>query len=127
MTCSLLETVLLNSFQPLQAEIRVNTQRGLHLEQDVQDLSEDLATLPQHLSSSLSHFLVQLQSIVSSESSSNAQETLQEQLRQLIAALSSWNNQLKTELDLQQQLIDSLQSLDGKIDGSERGNPLSAL
>jgi hypothetical protein len=72
--------------QPLQAEIRVNTQRVLHLEQDVQDLSEDLATLPQHLSSSLSHFLVQLQSIVTSENSSDARETLQEQLRQLIAA-----------------------------------------
>jgi hypothetical protein len=32
--------------QPLQAEIRVNTQRILHRSQDVQDLSEDLATLP---------------------------------------------------------------------------------
>jgi hypothetical protein len=113
---AVLETALLNSLQPLQAEIRVNTQRVLHLEQDVQDLSEDLATLPQHLSSSLSHFLVQLQSIVTSENSSDARETLQEQLRQLIAALSSWNNQLKTELDLQQQLITSLKHLDDKID-----------
>jgi len=115
-----LETALLNSLQPLQAEIRVNTQRVLHLEQDVQDLSEDLATLPQHLSTSLSHFLVQLQSIVTSENSSDARETLQEQLRQLIAALSSWNNQLKTELDLQQQLMNSLKHLDDKIDGSKR-------
>ena len=97
---AVLETALLNSLQPLQAEIRVNTQRVLHLEQDVQELSEDLATLPQRLSSSLSHFLVQLQSIMTSENSSDARETLQEQLRQLIAALSSWNNQLKTELDL---------------------------
>jgi predicted nucleic acid-binding Zn-ribbon protein len=96
--------------------------------QDVQDLSEDLATLPQHLSSSLSHFLVQLQSIVTSENSSDARETLQEQLRQLIAALSSWNNQLKTELDLQQQLMDSLKRLDDKIDGSnERHNSLEPL
>jgi gas vesicle protein len=90
----------------------------------VQDLSEDLATLPQHLSSSLSHFLAQLQSIVTSKNSSDARETLQEQLRQLIAALSSWNNQLKTELDLQQQLMDSLKRLDDKIDGSERLNSL---
>jgi chromosome segregation ATPase len=119
-----LETALLNSLQPLQAEIRVNTQRVLHLEQDIQDLSEDLATLPQHLSSSLSHFLAQLQSIVTSENSSDARETLQEQLRLLIAVLSSWNNQLETELDLQQQLMDSLKRLDDKIDGSERRNSL---
>ena len=46
---------------------------------------------------------MQLQSIVTSKNSSDARETLQEQLRQLIAALSSWNNQLKAELDLQQQ------------------------
>jgi hypothetical protein len=70
-------------------------QKVNHQSQDVQDLSADLATLPQHLSSSsLSHFLVQLQTIVTSENSSAARETLQEQLRQLIAALSSWNNQL---------------------------------
>ena len=92
----------------------------MHLEQDVQDLSEDLATLPQHLSSSLSHFLAQLQSIVSSENSSNAQETLQEKLRQLIVALSSWNNQLKSELELQQQLISSLQNLDRKLTHEDR-------
>jgi gas vesicle protein len=121
---AVLETALLNSLQPLQAEIRVNTQRVLHLEQDVQDLSEDLATLPQHLSHSLSHFLVQLQSIVTSKNSSDARETLQEQLGQLIAALSSWNNQLKTELDLQQQLIDSLTYLDDKIYGSEKRSSL---
>jgi chromosome segregation ATPase len=124
---AVLETALLNSLQPLQAEIRVNTQRVLHLEQDVQDLSEDLETLPQHLSSSLSHFLVQLQNIVTNENSSDARETLQEQLRQLIAALSSWNNQLKTELDLQQQLITFLQHLDDKIDGSERRSSLEPL
>jgi chromosome segregation ATPase len=119
-----LETALVGSLQTLQAEIRVNTQRVLHLEQDVQELSEELATLPQYLSSSLSHFLVQLQTIVTSENSSDARETLQEQLRQLIAALSSWNNQLKTELDLQQQLMDSLKRLDDKIDGNERSNSL---
>ena len=70
---------------------------------------------------------MQLQSIVTSENSSDARETLQEQLRQLIAALSSWNNQLKTELDLQQQLISSLKHLDNKIDGSERRNSLEPL
>ncbi len=115
---AVLETALLNSLQPLQAEIRVNTQRVLHRSQDVQELSEDLATLPQHLSSSLSHFLVQLQSIVTSENSLDARETLQEQLGQLIVALSSWNNQLKTELALQQQLMDSLKHLEGKLDAS---------
>lgn len=67
---------------------------------------------------------MQLQSIVTSKNSSDARETLQEQLRQLIAALSSWNNQLKAELDLQQQLMDSLKRLDDKIDGSERRNSL---
>ena len=66
----------------------------------MQDWSEDLTTLPQHLSSSLSHFLMQLQSIVTSENSSDALEILQEQLRLLIAALISWNNRLRTELDL---------------------------
>jgi gas vesicle protein len=100
-------------------------QKVNHQSQDVQDLTADLATLPQHLSSSLSHFLVQLQTIVTSENSSDARETLQEQLRQLIAALSSWNNQLKTELDLQQQLMDSLKRLDDKIDWTaERQNSM---
>jgi len=94
-------------------------QKENHRSQDVQELSEDLATLPQRLSRSLSHFLMQLQSIMTSENSSDARETLEEQLRLLIAALSSWNNQLKTELDLQQQLMDSLKRLEDKIDSSE--------
>jgi hypothetical protein len=111
--------------QPLQAEIRVNTQRVMHLEARRAGVERGFGDLTAALeSSSLSHFLVQLQRIVTSENSSDARETLQEQLRQLIAALSSWNNQLKTELDLQQQLIDSLQHLDSKIDGSERRNSL---
>jgi hypothetical protein len=42
---AVLETALLNSLQPLQAEIRVNTQRVMHLEQDVQDLSEGFGDL----------------------------------------------------------------------------------
>jgi hypothetical protein len=46
---------------------------------------------------------------------------------QLNAALSSWNNQLKTELDLQQQLIASLRRLDDKIDASERNNSVEPL
>jgi hypothetical protein len=41
--------------------------------------------------------------------------------------LSSWNNQLKTELDLQQQLMDSLKRLDDKIDGKERRSSLEPL
>ena len=88
----------------------------IHLEQDVQDLSKGLKNLPQHLSPFLSHLLVQLQAIVSSETSSGAQETLQMQLRQLILALSSWNSRLKTELSLQQQLIDSIERLERKLD-----------
>jgi len=65
--------------------------------------------------------VAQLQRIVSDETSSDAQVTLQEQLRLLIAALSSWNGQLKTELALQQQLIASLERLEGKLDESSKG------
>ena len=55
------------------------------------------------------------------ETSSDAQVTLQEQLRRLIAALSSWNGQLKTELALQQKLIASLERLEGRLDESSSG------
>ncbi|PSN14940.1 hypothetical protein C7293_09335 [filamentous cyanobacterium CCT1] len=65
--------------------------------------------------------VAQLQRIVSDEISSDAQATLQEQLRQLIAALSSWNGQLKTELALQQQLIASLERLEERLDESNKG------
>jgi hypothetical protein len=64
--------------------------------------------------------VAQLQHIVSDETSSDAQATLQEQLRQLIAALSSWNGQLKTELALQQQLIASLELLEGRLEESSK-------
>ena len=113
---SALVDALRNSLQPLQAEIQANTERVIHLEQDVQDLSKGLKNLPQHLSPILSRLLMQLQAIVSSETSSNAWETLQMQLRQLISALTSWNSQLKTELSLQQQLIDSIKNLERKLD-----------
>ena len=66
----------------------------------------------------MGRLVAQLQRIVSDETSSDAQATLQEQLRLLIAALSSWNGQLKTELALQQQLIDSLERLEGRLDES---------
>jgi hypothetical protein len=65
--------------------------------------------------------VAQLQRIVSDETSSDAQATLQEQLRQLIAALSSWNGQLKTELALQRQLIASLERLEGRLGESRKG------
>ncbi len=65
--------------------------------------------------------VAQLQHIVGDETSSNAQATLQEQLRLLIVALSSWNGQLKTELALQQQLIASLERLKGRLDESSKG------
>jgi hypothetical protein len=45
---------------------------------------------------------------------------LQEQLRLLIAALNSWNGQLKTELALQQQLIESLERMEGRLDESSK-------
>ena len=64
--------------------------------------------------------VAQLQHIVSDETSSDAQVSLQEQLRRLIAALSSWNGQLKTELALQQQLIDSLKRLEERLDESSK-------
>jgi chromosome segregation ATPase len=108
----------MNSLQPLQAEIRVTAHRVMHLEQNVEALSEDLTVLPQHLSSLLSHFLVQLQTIMTSTNSSNARETLQAQLQQLIAALSRWNKQLNSELALQQQLIESLRSLEKRLSTS---------
>jgi TolA-binding protein len=118
---SVLGTVLQSSLEPLRAEICVNTQRVLHLEDHVQTLGEDLAMWPQHWNQSLGRLVAQLQRIVSDETSSDAQATLQEQLRQLIAALSSWNGQLKTELDLQQQLIASLERLEGRLDESRKG------
>jgi hypothetical protein len=73
---------------------------------------------PQYWNQSLGRLVAQLQRIVSDETSSDAQATLQEQLRLLIAALSSWNGQLKTELALQQQLIASLERLEGRLDES---------
>ena len=115
------ETVLQSSLEPLRAEICVNTQRVLHLEDHVQTLGEDLAMWPQHWNQSLGRLVAQLQRIVSDETSSDAQATLQEQLRRLIAALSSWNGQLKTELALQQQLIASLERLEGRLDESSSG------
>ena len=65
--------------------------------------------------------VAQLQRIVSDETSADAQATLQQQLRRLIGALSSWNGQLKTELALQQQLITSLERLEGRLDESGKG------
>jgi DNA repair exonuclease SbcCD ATPase subunit len=118
---SALETVLRSSLEPLRAEICVNTQRVLHLEDHVQALSEELAMWPQHWNQSLGCLVAQLQRIVSNETSADAQASLQEQLRRLIAALSSWNGQLKTELALQQQLIDSLERLEGRLDESSKG------
>ena len=115
------ETVLQSSLEPLRAEICVNTQRVLHLEDHVQTLGEDLAMWPQHWNQSLGLLVAQLQRIVSDETSSDAQASLQEQLRRLIAALSSWNGQLKTELALQQQLIASLERLEGRLDESSSG------
>ena len=47
------ETVLQSSLEPLRAEICVNTQRVLHLEDHVQSLGEDLAMWPQHWNQSL--------------------------------------------------------------------------
>jgi hypothetical protein len=50
---------------------------------------------------------------------------LQQQLQQLIAALSTWSSQLKTELSLQQQLIDLMQQLEQKLDCLQKtDNPL---
>lgn len=114
------ESVLQSSLEPLRAEICVNTQRVLHFEDHVQTLGEDLAMWPQHWNQSLGRLVKQLQRIVSDETSSNMQVTLQEQLRLLIAALSSWNGQLKTELALQQQLIESLERLEGRLDESSK-------
>jgi hypothetical protein len=91
----------------------------LHLEDHVQTLGEDLAMWPQHWNQSLGRLVAQLQRIVSDEISSDAHASLQEQLRRLIAALSSWNGQLKTELALQQRLIASLERLEGKLDESK--------
>ena len=113
-------SALRSSLEPLRAEICVNTQRVLHLEDHVQTLGEDLAMWPQHWNQSLGLLVAQLQRIVSDETSSDAQATLQEQLRRLIAALSSWNGQLKTELALQQQLIGSLERLEGRLDESSQ-------
>ena len=112
---SVLANVLQSSLEPLRAEICVNTQRVLHLEDHIQSLGEDLARWPQHWHQSLGCLVAQLQRIVSDETSADAQATLQEQLRLLIAALSSWNGQLKTELTLQQQLIASLERLEDKL------------
>ena len=115
---SVLASVLQSSLEPLRAEICVNTQRVLHLEDHVQTLNEDLAMWPQHWNQSLGLLVEQLQRIVSDETSSDVQASLQEQLRRLIAALSSWNGQLKTELALQRQLIASLERLEGRLDES---------
>ena len=52
--------------------IQANTERVIRLEQDVQDLNEGLKNLPQRLSPILSRLLVQLQAIMSSETSSDA-------------------------------------------------------
>lgn len=79
---------------------------------------QGLKNLPQRLSPFLSRLLMQLQTIMSSETSSNARETLQMQLRRLISALSSRHSRLKTELSLQQQLIDSIERLERKLDNT---------
>jgi hypothetical protein len=117
---SVLASVLQSSLEPLRAEICVNTQRVLYLEDHVQTLGEDLAMWPQHWNQSLGRLVAQLQRIVSDETSSDAQATLQEQLRLLIAALSSWNGQFKAELALQQQLTASLERLEGRLDESSK-------
>jgi hypothetical protein len=48
--------------------------------------------------------------------SSSARESLQQQLQQLIKALSTWSSQLRQEVSLQQQLLDSMQQLEAKLD-----------
>jgi ABC-type transporter Mla subunit MlaD len=63
----------------------------------------------------LSHFLAQLQNMLNEKNSSSAKDSLQQQLQQLIAALSSWHVQLKTEISSQQQLIDLMQQLEEKL------------
>ena len=51
-----------------------------------------------------------------SSASSSARESLQQQLQQLIKALSTWSSQLRQEVSLQQQLLDSMQQLEAKLD-----------
>lgn len=111
------------NLQPIAQELIALRQQVTQLEQQTQQMHQTLQPLPQHLSSMLSHFLTQLQASLNSETSSSARETLHKQLQQLIAALSTWSNQLKTELTLQQQLIDSMQQLEQKLDNfSSSGN-----
>jgi hypothetical protein len=68
---SVLASVLQSSLEPLRAEICVNTQRVLHLEDHIQALGEDLAMWPQHWNQSLGRLVAQLQRIVSDETSSD--------------------------------------------------------
>jgi chromosome segregation ATPase len=91
------------------------------LEQTIQLLNETLQPLPSTLMNLLSQFLRQLQTTLNSKNSSDARVTLQQQLKQLISALSAWSRQLKTEIDGQKRLIDSMQQLEEKLNGLRLG------
>ena len=118
-----LESALLRSLQPLQADLQSLKQHTMLFEQQVQEMKIVSTQLPGFFASKLSHFLVQLQSTLNEQNSSDAKETLQEQLKQLITALSSWNKQLKTEISSQQQLIDSMQQLEKKLMNRKGNTP----
>jgi hypothetical protein len=131
-----------NSLQPLCDEVNILSQRLMHLEEEMKDqkraiahdlelvkresevlvetmqsLNATLHPLPQALTTALKAFLKQLQTMLSDKNSSNAGTSLKQQLQQLIIVLNAWNKQLKTEIGLQRQLLDSMQQLQNKLDG----------
>jgi paraquat-inducible protein B len=112
---SVLETVLARCLQPLQTDLSVVSDKIQQMEQKTQHLTETLQPLPQTLTDILNQWLKQLQTILNNGNSDNTSEILREQLRQLIAALSRWNQQLQTELTLQQRLIDSIRQLETRL------------
>lgn len=114
---SVLEHALLESLRPMHTDFRDLSQRVNSLEQEMQQFTHSLNQLHPSLAAILGDFLAQLQTLLKGEQSSSAKETLQQQLHQLIAALSDWNNQIKTEIHSQQRLITSIEHLEEKLGG----------
>ena len=91
------------------------------MEQEVQGLTEGLESVAAVFEGHVESLSGAIAGYVEQAELSNVKESLRKQLKQLIAASSNWNMQLKTEISSQQQLIDSIGRLEGKLSGIESG------
>jgi chromosome segregation ATPase len=92
------------------------------LEAQVNELSDRLTTLeqtiqplPQALTNVLTRFLKQLQAILTNKSSSKGQPQWEKQLQALSIALTGLTTQMRHEVRLQRQLLDSVNAISEKL------------